>query len=171
MDPEELTRANIDPQLQECGWQVQNFREINIFASDGLAVREFLMDGAKEADHLLYADGRALGVVEAEPEVWRLRDVESQSHGYIQGLLKGMPAHRRPFPLTTRRARRGYAGHQRSGVRGQKPRDLHLPPSLRARVCGDASSHPLKSEGASHLLVEPRLDKIVSYLRRMSGAA
>jgi type I restriction enzyme, R subunit len=99
MDPEERARANIDLQLEACGWQVQDFREMNIFASKGVAVREFPMSGAKEADYLLYADGKAIGVVEAKPEEWRLKGVESQSRGYMQGLPEDVPAHRRPLPF------------------------------------------------------------------------
>jgi type I restriction enzyme, R subunit len=58
MNPEERARAKIDLQLEECGWSVQNLREMNIFASKGVAVREFAMSGAGEADYLLYADGK-----------------------------------------------------------------------------------------------------------------
>jgi type I restriction enzyme, R subunit len=97
MNPEERARANIDLQLEECGWQVQNIREMNIFASKGVAVREFPMSGAKEADYLLYADGKAIGVVEAKPQEWGLKGVEPQSRGYMQGLPEGVPAHRRPL--------------------------------------------------------------------------
>jgi type I restriction enzyme R subunit len=99
MDPEERARANIDLQLQECGWQVQNFRDMNISASNGVAVREFPITGAKEADYLLYADGKAIGVVEAKPEEWTLTGVELQTSGYMEELPKDVPAHRRPLPF------------------------------------------------------------------------
>ena len=33
MEPEALARENIDLQLQECGWQLQNRDELNICAS------------------------------------------------------------------------------------------------------------------------------------------
>ena len=78
MDPEERARANIDSQLRECGWQVQDYRELNIIGSKGVAVREFPVSGAKEADFLLYADGKAIGVVEAKPEEWTLKGVEPE---------------------------------------------------------------------------------------------
>jgi len=73
MEPEERARKNIDSQLEECGWLVQNRDELNIYASNGVAVREFAMPGVGEADYLLYADGKAIGVVEAKPEDWTLK--------------------------------------------------------------------------------------------------
>src|SRR5215217_4343019 len=99
MNPEERARANIDSQLEECGWQVQNRDRMNIYAARGVAVREFSMPGAGEADYLLYADGKAIGVVEAKPVEWTLKGVELQSSGYMQGLPKEVPAHRRPLPF------------------------------------------------------------------------
>jgi type I restriction enzyme R subunit len=99
MNPEERARARIDTQLEECGWLVQNRDEMNIFASKGVAVREFSMPGAGEADYLLYTEGKAIGVVEAKPEDWTLRGVEPQSAGYMHGLPQEVPAHRRPLPF------------------------------------------------------------------------
>ncbi len=97
--PEERARVNIDRRLKECGWEVQNHKEMNIFASRGVAVREFSMPGAGEVDYLLYADGKAIGVVEAKPEGWTLKGVEPQSRGYMGGLPQSVPAHRRPLPF------------------------------------------------------------------------
>ena len=72
---------------------------MNIYAGRGVAVREFAMPGAGEADYLLYADGQAIGVVEAKPEDWTLKGVELQSSGYMEGLPEEIPAHRRPLPF------------------------------------------------------------------------
>ncbi len=99
MDPERRAREKIDRRLQECGWQVQDRDGLNIYASKGVAVREFVMPGVGEADYLLYADGRAVGVVEAKPEDWTLRGVEPQSGGYMAGLPAEVPAFRRPLPF------------------------------------------------------------------------
>jgi type I restriction enzyme, R subunit len=99
MEPEARARKNIDLQLQECGWQLQDRDELNIYASKGVAVREFAMPGVGEADYLLYADGKAIGVVEAKPEDWTLRGVELQSGGYMGGLPESVPAFRRPLPF------------------------------------------------------------------------
>src|SRR5215211_3626638 len=99
MNPEEQARAKIDLQLEECGWQVQDRDRMNIYAARGVAVREFSLPGAGEADYLLYADGKAIGVVEAKPEGWTLKGVEPQSGGYMRGLSPEVPAHRRPLPF------------------------------------------------------------------------
>ncbi len=101
MTPEERARKRIDSQLEECGWLVQDRREMDIFAGAGVAVREFpLKPGHGEADYLLYADGRAIGVVEAKPEGWALRGVETQSAKYTNGLPDFLPKHRLPLPFS-----------------------------------------------------------------------
>jgi len=40
---EAKARVNIDRQLTAAGWVVQNFREMNLYAGPGVAVREFQM--------------------------------------------------------------------------------------------------------------------------------
>ena len=99
MNPEERARAKIDLQLEGCGWQVQDRDRMNIYAAKGVAVREFSLPGVGEADYLLYAEGRAIGVVEAKPEEWTLKGVEPQSSGYMRGLPQEVPAHCRPLPF------------------------------------------------------------------------
>jgi len=41
MTPEQKARKQIDQQLQQAGWIVQDYRQINITAALGVAVREF----------------------------------------------------------------------------------------------------------------------------------
>ena len=67
MTPEQQSRLEIDHQLQQCGWVVQNFRDMNISAGLGVAVREFPLKSGF-ADYLLYLDRKAVGAVEAKPE-------------------------------------------------------------------------------------------------------
>ena len=93
MPPEDKARQNIDRQLAQCGWIVQDAREIDISAGPGIAVREFPL-AAGEADYLLYAARRAVGIVEAKPEGHSLRGVESQSLKYLDGLPEGVPTFR-----------------------------------------------------------------------------
>jgi type I restriction enzyme R subunit len=98
MTPEERARVEIDRQLQQCGWVVQDRSELNISAGLGVAVREFLLP-AGEADYLLYLDARAAGVIEAKPQGFTLTGVESQSSKYVSALPAGVPAHRLPLPF------------------------------------------------------------------------
>src|SRR5262245_38913450 len=98
MTPEEKARPEIDRQLQQCGWIVQDRSELNISAGLGVAVREFpLLVG--EADYLLYVDAKAAGLIEAKPEGFTLAGVEHQSSKYVSALPAGVPAHRLPLPF------------------------------------------------------------------------
>ena len=67
MTPEQKARQKIDQQLDQCGWIVQDYRQMDISAGRGVAVREFPLSTG-EADYLLYADAKASGVIETKPE-------------------------------------------------------------------------------------------------------
>src|SRR5579872_599173 len=98
MTPEEKARERIDQQLRQAGWDVQNYREMSISAGLGVAVREFpLITG--HADYMLYADAKAIGVVEAKPAGHTLTGVETQTGKYLDGLPPGLPNHRLPLPF------------------------------------------------------------------------
>jgi type I restriction enzyme R subunit len=64
MTPEQTARQRIDAQLVTCGWKVQDYRQMNISAGLGVAVREFPLSTG-DGDYLLYADAKAIGVIEA----------------------------------------------------------------------------------------------------------
>ena len=98
--PEAEARKIIDAKLASAGWIVQDFRAINLTAGPGVAVREFpLKAGHGEADYLLYADAKAIGVVEAKPIGHTLTGVEPQSAKYSEGLPDNLPAYARPLPF------------------------------------------------------------------------
>jgi len=67
MTPEQTSRQQIDRQLEKAGWSVQDYRQMNITAGLGVAVREFPRTTGN-ADYMLYADAKAIGVVEAKPK-------------------------------------------------------------------------------------------------------
>src|SRR3954453_14849506 len=99
MTPEQVARQGIDGQLQDCGWILQDRKAMNIYAGLGVAVREFPLD-VGEADYLLYADGKVIGVIEAKPEEHgTLTGVEGQSARYVGSLPAGVPAHKLPAPF------------------------------------------------------------------------
>src|SRR5438270_4725398 len=99
MTPEQRARQRIDGQFEACGWIPQDRKAMNIYASLGVAVREFPL-GEGEADYLLYADGKVIGVVEAKPtEYGTLTGVESQSTKYVTSLPEGVPSHHLPVPF------------------------------------------------------------------------
>ena len=98
--PEALSRIQIDAKLGESGWVVQDISALNLSAGRGIAAREFpLMTGHGFADYLLYADGQAVGVVEAKKVGTTLTEVELQSEKYGAGLPFGVPALVRPLPF------------------------------------------------------------------------
>ena len=98
MTPEDKARQRIDQQLERCGWTVQDYRDMNISAAQGVAVREFPLTTG-ESDYMLYADGKAIGVVEAKPEGHSLTGVETQSGKYLDGLPANLPHYRLPLPF------------------------------------------------------------------------
>ncbi|NIH68235.1 type I restriction-modification enzyme R subunit C-terminal domain-containing protein [Modestobacter marinus] len=84
---EQRARVLIDRQLTAAGWSVQSRTELNLFAGQGVAVREVIMaPGHGRADYVLYVDQRVIGVIEAKPEGTTLSGVEWQSARYAAGL-------------------------------------------------------------------------------------
>ena len=106
LTPEQQAREKIDGQLGVCGWALQDFASMDIHAARGVAVREYPLkwrEGAEIrsgfADYLLYADGWAIGVVEAKPAGHTLQGVVVQSKRYTEGLPEHVPAKYRPLPF------------------------------------------------------------------------
>ena len=98
MTPEEEARQEIDRLLEAAGWQVQDFRNLNLGATFGVAVREFPLTSGY-ADYLLFIDREAAGVIEAKPEGATLSGVEEQTKGYLMGLPEDIPHVYNPLPF------------------------------------------------------------------------
>lgn len=97
---EAKARVEIDRQLKACGWSVQDRKEMNLYAGQGVAVREFIMaTGHGRADYLLFIDGKAVGAIEAKPSGTPLAGVESQSAKYASGLPDNLSAPVAPLPF------------------------------------------------------------------------
>ncbi len=98
--PEDIAREQIDRMLEQSGWAVQNAKAVNLYAKQGVAIREFeLKPGYGTADYLLYVDGKAAGVIEAKKSGSTLTGVEIQSAKYSKGLPDSLPAWTRPLPF------------------------------------------------------------------------
>jgi type I restriction enzyme R subunit len=95
--PEQKARRRIDRLLEQCGWILQNRDEMNITAGPGVAIREFPLKSGF-ADYMLYAGGKAIGIVEAKPEGFTLRGVEIQSAKYTTGFPDHLPRWSLPLP-------------------------------------------------------------------------
>jgi type I restriction enzyme R subunit len=99
MKPEDKARQEIDFLLEQAGWVVQDYIEVNLQASFGVAVREFpLIKGT--ADYLLFADGKPVAVVEAKPEGTTLSGVAEQSSKYIAAVKDSLPHITIPPPFS-----------------------------------------------------------------------
>ena len=66
MKPEEQARQDIDKQLSKANWAIQDRSELNLGAAPGVAIREFPTN-AGPVDYALFADRKAIGVIEAKP--------------------------------------------------------------------------------------------------------
>ena len=98
--PEAKAREKIDALLAQAGWLVQDREDMNLTASDGIAVREFKLEkGHGYVDYLLFVDGNALGVVEAKPAGYSFTSVEVQAKKYVEGLPASLTAPLKPLPF------------------------------------------------------------------------
>ena len=90
--PEAKARVEIDRMLAAAGWVVQDARAVNLTASRGVAVREFVLKRPHgRADYLLFVDGAAAGVIEAKKEGETLAGVQWQSAKYVDGVPDEVP--------------------------------------------------------------------------------
>ena len=77
MEPEDLARQQIDKMLEASGWIIQDYKDLNLGAGKGVAVREYPL--SKDAsDYALFIDRIPVGVVEAKPQGWTLSGVTTQ---------------------------------------------------------------------------------------------
>ena len=81
------SREEIDQKLIAAGWVIQDKKQLNLYQSLGVAVRE--MDtGTGAADYMLFVDGKACGIIEAKREGKNLGGVAEQSQRYATSTLK-----------------------------------------------------------------------------------
>jgi hypothetical protein len=65
--PEEKARQEIDTALTAAGWLVQDVRSANLYAAQGVAIREVVLKpGHGKVDYLLFVDQLAVGGLEAK---------------------------------------------------------------------------------------------------------
>jgi len=97
-NPEQIARDNIDRQLNDCGWIIQNKKKINLTAGLGVAVTEYQTD-IGPSDYVLFVGGKPIGVIEAkkEEEGVRLTVYEDQSKDYADSKLKYLNNDPLPF--------------------------------------------------------------------------
>ncbi|MCL6751878.1 DEAD/DEAH box helicase family protein [Nostoc sp. CCCryo 231-06] len=98
MTPEEQARLKIDQLLTDAGWIIQDYKQINLGASLGIAVREYPLKSGF-VDYLLIINRKAAGVIEAKKVGIPLSGVETQSDNYSFQLPPKLNCHRKPLPF------------------------------------------------------------------------
>ena len=76
--PEELAREKIDSLLTKCGWTIQDYKQLNLSAGKGIAIREVPLKKGR-CDYLLLIDRKPIGIVEAKKAGLTLSSVADQS--------------------------------------------------------------------------------------------
>lgn len=89
MTPEQEARVVIDKKLEQSGWIIQNFAQVNIGAALGVAVREYPTNTGP-VDYALFIDGEPVGVIEAKKSSIgeNITVVEEQSARYATSSFK-----------------------------------------------------------------------------------
>lgn len=89
MTPEAKARQFIDQKLEGAGWVVQDMRQVNLRAGQGVAVREYPTDTGP-ADYLLFVNGDPVGIIEAKRDEAgaNLSAHETQTERYANATLK-----------------------------------------------------------------------------------
>ena len=97
-NPEQLARDQIDQLLAASGWLIQSYKQKNIAAGLGVAIREYPTDTGP-ADYILFVNRKAVGVIEAkrEEEGARLTMHEDQAADYAKAKLKYLHNEQLPF--------------------------------------------------------------------------
>ena len=99
MKPEDKARhEKINPSLKKAGWEIQHFKNANIYGSKGVAV-EFFPIGREEADYVLFVNGKACGIIEAKKEGVTLVGKEIQSNKYARGFPEDFQCVSLPLPF------------------------------------------------------------------------
>ncbi|MHA2230980.1 MAG: type I restriction endonuclease subunit R [Candidatus Hodarchaeales archaeon] len=96
--PEQIAREKIDKLLAAAGWVLQDYKQINLGAGLGVAVREFPTKSGP-ADYVLFVDRKAVGAVEAKPEGTTLRGVAEQTGRYQTDFPEDIPNVELPLPF------------------------------------------------------------------------
>lgn len=161
---EKRARALIDKQLAAAGWVVQDKKDLNLFATQGVAVRESIMAaGHGRADYLLYVDKSAVGVIEAKPAGTPLSGVEWQSAMYAEGLpadvrLKALTVGGRlPFVFEASGTETHFTNGYDPEPRARKLFALPKPSTL-ARILRDADANPQAPTWRGKVRALPELD-------------
>jgi type I restriction enzyme, R subunit len=153
-------RERVDQMLQLAGWDIQNANATNLFAADGVAVRE-VATAKGVADYLLYVDQKLVGVIEAKREGKILSPVEAQSARYAGSLTASQQfaAWRNPLPFRyeTTAVETDFTNTLDPAPRARRVFSFHQPQTL-ARWIREADDDPAAPTLRARLQGLPQLD-------------
>lgn len=100
MTPEEKARVRIDQMFSDAGWKVVSRDEYSPSLT-AAAIEEGILQGGKEADYLLFINGKAVGVLEAKKTSTDVSSdkVIEQAEGYTHKLTKYYQYYANPLPI------------------------------------------------------------------------
>jgi type I restriction enzyme R subunit len=139
-NPEQIARDNIDSALERSGWVIQSIKQINLNASAGVAVKEYLTD-VGPADYVLFVDGKPCGVIEAkrEEEGHRMTVHEGQGEDYANAKLKHLKNEPLPFVYISTGEVTRFTDFTDPKPRAREVFSFHRPETLRDWVKRDKS--------------------------------
>ncbi|WP_313266880.1 type I restriction endonuclease subunit R [Epilithonimonas vandammei] len=99
MTPEQKAREIINRMLNESGWEIVNRDHYSPNIS-AVAIEEGILRGSLEADYLLFINGKAIGILEAKKEEYRLSNVVmKQAERYVRRLPNWCSYWYEPLPI------------------------------------------------------------------------
>jgi type I restriction enzyme R subunit len=164
--PEELARQQIDAGLRQCGWLIQDYKQVDLSAGRGIAIREVRLKEGR-CDYLLLIDRKPVGIIEAKKAGVTLSTVADQSGRYAENLpdfLRGNLVGKLPFLYESTgietyfrderdphpRSRRVFAFHRPETL----AKWLEEPDTLRRRLAEMPFKHPYNGENVRVCRVE-----------------
>lgn len=153
-------RQRVDQMLRLSGWAVQDNHDINLFAAQGVAVRE-VPTAKGVADYLLWVDQKLVGVIEAKREGIILTPVEEQSGRYANTLTASQQFAAWRIPLAFRYETTAVETHFTNSLdpapRARSVFSFHQPETL-ARWMREADANPEAPTLRARLRTMPPLD-------------
>ncbi len=139
-NPEQIARDRIDQMLVNAEWTVQAKSEVDLWASQGVAVREYQTD-VGPADYVLFVDRKPVGIIEAkrEEEGHRLTVVEEQSSEYAKAKLKYLNNDPLPFVFESTGVITRFTDYRDPKPRGRNVFSFHKPSTVAEWIQKDKS--------------------------------
>jgi type I restriction enzyme R subunit len=130
---------------------------------------KFPLSGTGHADYMLYAAGKAIGIVEAKPESYTLAGVEIQSAKYTTGFPEHLPRWSLPLPFAydSTGTVTQFTSVLDPDSRSREVFAFHRPEEL-IRLAELGADQALDTEGAARRraeAVKAVIEKIVVYFR------